>query len=107
MTDVPSGRSGRMVYRTTQRLGALPAGKRAYLWIGSTDGSAKVYVNGTLMPFSQEQVALDGYCRPGKFDVTAALKAGDNQITILAERHHLNELGTGGLMGPVVIYRDR
>ena len=107
MTDAPSGRSGRMAYRTTQRLGALPAGKHAYLWIGSTDGSAKVYVNGTLMPFSQEQVALNGYCRPGKFDITGALKTGDNQITILAERHNLNELGTGGLMGPVVIYRDR
>ena len=107
MTDPPSGRSGRMAYRTTQRLAALPEGKRAYLWIGSTDGRAKVYVNGTLMPFSQEQVALDGYCRPGKFDITDALEAGENQITILADRHRLNELGTGGLMGPVVIYRDR
>ena len=107
MTDEPSGRSGRMVYRTQQQLDALPVGKRAYLWIGSTDGRAKVYINGTLMPFSQEQVALDGYCRPGKFDITDALMAGENQITILAERHRLNELGTGGLTGPVVIYRER
>ncbi len=52
MTDAASGRSGRMAYRTTQRLGTLPEGKRAYLWIGSTDGSARVYVNGRLVPFS-------------------------------------------------------
>jgi len=32
---------------------------------------------------------------------------GDNQFTILCERYRLNELGTGGLMGPVVIYREK
>jgi len=32
---------------------------------------------------------------------------GDNQFTILCDRHHLNELGTGGLMGPVVLYREK
>lgn len=106
MTDEAAGRSGRMAYRTTQRLGALPDGKRAFLWIGSTDGRAKVFVNGTLVPFSEEREAFDGYCRAGTFDVTAALKEGDNQFTILAERHRLNELGTGGLIGPVLIYRE-
>ena len=42
-----------------------------------------------------------------RFDITAALKAGDNQFTILCDHHHLNELGTGGLMGPVVLYREK
>lgn len=40
-------------------------------------------------------------------DVTDALKEGENQFTILCERYRLNELGAGGLMGPVVIYRDK
>ena len=44
---------------------------------------------------------------PAQFDITAALKAGDNQFTILCERTGLNEIGTGGLMGPVVIYREK
>ena len=35
------------------------------------------------------------------------MQAGDNQFTILCERTHLNELGTGGLMGPVIIYREK
>ena len=118
LTDESSGRSGRMAYRASQKLEALPAGKKAFLWIGSTDGSAKVFVNGQHIPYvvpkktrrHKEGDVLDsfsGYCKPAQFDITAALKTGDNQFTILCERHHLNELGTGGLMGPVVLYRER
>ncbi len=107
MTDVASGRSGRMAYRATQKLGAVPEGKRVYLWIGSVDDRAKVFVNGTLIPYSAERDAFAGYTRPATFDITAALKEGDNQFTILAERVHLNELGTGGLMSPVVLFREQ
>ncbi|MFW6039012.1 MAG: DUF4838 domain-containing protein [bacterium] len=109
---------GRMVYRTTQELAALPKGKRAYLWIGSTDGSAKLFVNGEHVPYVvPEQTrrheagevldAFSGYCTPVRFDVTDALKEGENQFTILCERRWLNELGTGGLMGPVVVFREK
>jgi len=35
------------------------------------------------------------------------VQAGDNQFSILCERTNLNELGTGGLMEPVVIYREK
>lgn len=52
MTDAPSGRSGRMAYRASQSLPAPPAGKKVYLWIGSTDGSAMVFVNGKAVPFT-------------------------------------------------------
>jgi len=120
MTDAPSGRSGRMAYRAAQKLPAVPAGKRVYLWLGATDGRAKVFVNGQHIPYvvpektgrHEAGTALEqfeGYCRPTGtgFEITAALKTGDNQFTILAERHHLNELGTGGLLGPVVIYREK
>jgi len=118
MTDEPSGRSGRMVYRTSQRLRTLPTGKKVYLWIGSTDGRAKLFVNGKHVKYVVPEKtrkheagavldAFDGYCRPARFDITGLLKTGDNQFTILAERYHLNELGTGGLMGPVVLYREK
>ena len=50
---------------------------------------------------------FSGYCKPAQFDVTQALKTGDNPFTILCERTHLNELGTCGLMGPVVVYREK
>ncbi len=107
MSDESAGKSGRMAYRTAQNLDALPENKRAFLWIGSTDGRARVFVNGTLAPYSEEREAFDGYCRAGKFDITDALREGENQFTILAERHRLNELGTGGLIGPVIIYREK
>jgi hypothetical protein len=107
-----------MAYRAGQKLPALSAGKKAFLWIGSTDGSAKLFVNGKpvkyIVPEKTKQHAAgdaldayDGYCKPALFDITDAVKAGDNQFTILAERHKLNELGTGGLIGPVVIYREK
>ena len=69
-------------------------------------------MNGTHVPYvtpdtGAKQDAFDGYCKPARFDVTAALKTGDNQFTILCDRHHLNELGTGGLIGPVVLFREK
>jgi len=107
LTDTASGRSGRMAYRTAQKLPVVPAGKKVYLWIGSTDGSARVYVNGKFMPYSADREVFSDYCQPAQFDITAAVQTGDNQFSILCERTSLNELGTGGLMGPVVIYREK
>ncbi len=112
LTDAPSGRSGRMAYRASQQFPAPPVGKKIFLWIGSTDGSAKVFVNGVPVKFvtpdkGEGKDAFSGYCQPAQFDVTEALKAGANQFTILCERTSLNELGTGGLMGPVVVYREK
>ena len=31
----------------------------------------------------------------------------ENQISILCSRGAINELGTGGLLGPVTIYREK
>jgi hypothetical protein len=118
LTDDASGRSGRMAYRASRKLQAVPAGKRAFLWIGATDGSVKVFVNGRHVKYPLPAKAAEpgpgeladaftGYCQPALFDVTAALAAGDNQFTILCDRNHLNELGTGGLMGPVIVYREK
>ena len=95
-----------MAYRASQKLGVLPAGKKAYLWLGSTDGSAKLFVNGKHVKYTAPADpqgdekgdtldAFSGYCQPARFDITAALKTGDNQFTILCDRRHLNELGTG------------
>jgi len=118
LTDEASGTSGRMAYRTTQKLPALPAGRKAFLWIGSTDGRATLYVNGQHVKYAVPEKtrtheagdltdAFDGYCKPARFDITAALQAGLNQFTILCDRHRLNEIGTGGLIGPVVLYREK
>ncbi len=108
LTDRAADESGRMVYRASQQLDAVPDGKRVWLWIGSTDGSAKVYVNGEHVPWVDgrgNERLFSNYARAASWDVTDQLKTGENRFAILAERLRLNELGTGGLMGPVVLYK--
>ena len=109
---------GVMAYRTKIDLPAVPAGKKAFLWIGSTDGSAKLFVNGQHVKYVVPEKtrknekgdiidAFSGFCQPATFDVSSVVKKGANQITILCERSWLNEAGTGGLMGPLVIFREK
>ena len=110
-----------MWYRQNYTLPAIPDGKKVYLWIGGTDGSAKVFINGQHIPFIAQKTLPDktitreprdeanGYCQPFSFDITPALKPGGGpvQIAILCTRTFFNELGTGGLLAPVAIYRDK
>lgn len=103
---------GTMWYRTTIPAPKLEAGKKVFLWIAATDGNAKVFVNGRHIPFlnadgKSEEMAT-GYAQPFTFDVTDAIKAdGDNQITIAGTRVFINELGTGGLLGPAYLFQEK
>ncbi len=112
---------GSVWYRAQFTLPAAPGAspdKRTFLWLSSTDGSAKVFVNGKHVPYTfktpegkagtDEQA--DGFCKPFSFDITAALNpSGQNHVAVLCTRSAVafNELGTGGLIGPVMVYRDR
>src|SRR6185295_13187714 len=112
---------GALWYRTEVAMPAIPAGKKVHLWVSSTDGAARVFVNGKHVPYVAEtvqpdktvkkevKIEADGYCQPFSFDITSAVKPGAaNQITILGTKTAMiNELGTGGLLGPVVIYREK
>lgn len=103
---------GTVWYRTRIKLNKFATDKPVKLWIGSTDGSAKVFVNGIHVPYvdkdGKSQDEANGYCLPFSFDVTAAIKPDvENQITIKATRNFMNELGTGGLLAPVTFYQDQ
>lgn len=114
---------GTVWYRTAIDLGGSPANttstKRTYLWLAATDGSAKVFVNGTHVPFAKVTVESDGrktetvenefvgYAQPASFDISSAVLPGRNQIAIECTRLTQNELGTGGLLGPVMLYREK
>jgi hypothetical protein len=117
------GYFGSMWYRADLALppaGAAP-GKRTFLWLSATDGSAKVFVNGKHVPHAPPPAAdggapqppqdqADGYAQPFSFDVTAALNPdGNNKVAILCTRSAaaFNELGSGGLIGPVLAYREK
>jgi hypothetical protein len=103
---------GSVWYRTTVNLPPVPAGKKVYLWLGATDGRVKVFVNGRHVPFvgpkGEKADTFTGFCQPASFDITAAAAAGaENQVSLLCTREFLNELGTGGLLSPVLIYRQK
>jgi hypothetical protein len=102
---------GTVWYRARVKVGKLPEGKPVKLWIGATDGSAKVFVNGAAIPYvdktGKTNDVAQGYCQPFSFDVTGALKPdAENQVTIQATRTFINELGTGGLLAPVTLYHE-
>jgi len=88
-------------YRAKVSLPALPAGKKIFLWVSGADDTCKVFVNG--QPIGE----VTDYCKPLAFDITAAAKQDENQLTIKSTRSTLNEVGTGGLLGPVVVYREK
>ena len=109
-----------MWYRASVDLPAAPAGKKVFLWVGSTDGRVKVFVNGRHVSYvaavkqpdkttrHEARDAAEGYCRPFSFDITAAARPGaTNRIALLCTRTFFNELGTGGLLAPVAVYREK
>jgi hypothetical protein len=76
------------------------AGKKLFLWFGGVDEKADVWVNGK--PIGASRV---GTFQPFELDATNALKPGsENLITVLITNDKLNELGTGGIVGPVMIW---
>jgi hypothetical protein len=103
-----------MWYRTTVKLPAGPKGKKVFLMLTSTDGSAKVFINGKPIAYSDvhpkkgPRDEFDGYCQPVSFDITDAVKLNAPcQVSILCTRTAFNELGTGGLLGPAMVYREK
>lgn len=105
---------GKAFYRTTVKLPAVPQGKKVYLWLSSTDGGAKVFVNGQHVPYvdekgqSAEWLPHKSFCKPAAFEITSVIQPGaENQITVAATHPTMNELGSGGLIGPAYIYREK
>lgn len=103
---------GAVWYRQTVKLPKIPDGKKLYLWLAATDGSAKIFVNGKHVPYinakGETTDFASGYAEPFSFDITSAAKPdAENQITIVGTRLFLNELGSDGLMGPVYLYREK
>jgi hypothetical protein len=103
---------GAVCYRATVKLPAIPAGKKAFLWLGATDGRVKVFVNGKHIAFvgpkEEKTDTFTGYAQPASCDITAALAGkGEEQISLLCTREFLNEIGNGGLLAGPVIYRER
>lgn len=95
---------GAMHYQATVDLAPAPAGKPVRVWIGATDGSADVWLNGVrLEPIGPRK----GFGRPLAFEATKAVRQGVNVIDVSVVRDCVNEVGTGGLLGPVTVYAEK
>lgn len=111
---------GAVWYRVNVKFKDLPAGKKTFLWISATDGAARVWINGVRVPYrnsdgtpvldkqGKEIEVPNSYGKPFSFEITNALKPNaTNQIAIEATHTFINELGTGGLLGPVYLYQEK
>jgi hypothetical protein len=87
-------------YRQSVDIPADVRGKRAFLWFGAIDEEAKVWVNGQPIGISPKVVF-----KPFELDATEAIEPGKpNLVVVCVANEKLNELGTGGIMGPVMFY---
>ncbi|MBM4004881.1 MAG: DUF4838 domain-containing protein [Planctomycetes bacterium] len=103
---------GPVWYRGRVRIGPLPSGKKVYVWVGGGDGGCRLYVNGQSAKSrdaqGNESEEPNGFCQPFSFEVTSLVHPdADNQLAIVGTRTGLNELGTGGLLAPVLIYHEK
>ncbi len=86
-------------YRQTVDVPAADAGKRLFLWCGGVDEKAKVWMNGQSIGISHGAAFY-----PFELDATPAVKSGKNVITFCVANDVVNELGTGGIVAPVMLY---
>jgi hypothetical protein len=101
---------GAVWYRAVVTAKRPPPGKRAMLWLGDVDGKVRAFVNGKEARYTKRPGgpdAAEGFAVPLAFDVTSLLVDGENTIAIHGRRTTLNELGIGGLDGPVALAHTR
>ncbi|MHB0935589.1 MAG: DUF4838 domain-containing protein [Armatimonadota bacterium] len=89
-------------YRTTVEVPKDAAGKRLFLWCGGVDETAKVWLNGQVIGISPGATFY-----PFEMDATGAVKAGKNQIVMCVSNQVVNEVGTGGIVAPVILYAPK
>jgi hypothetical protein len=86
-------------YRTAVDVPAKFAGQRIFLWCGGVDETAEVWLNGKKIGISHGAAFY-----PFEMDATDAVKPGRNVITMCVSNQVVNEIGTGGIVAPVMLY---
>lgn len=90
-------------YRTTFDVPADAKGLDLNLWFGGFDNNVDVTLNGHALG------EKTGFIKPQSFEnISAHLKYGEkNEIVVRVSAGSLAEIGTGGIMMPVVIYQGK
>jgi len=90
-------------YRQTVKIPMEFTGKRIFLWVGGIDELAKIWVNGKVLGISPK-----GSFTPFELDATETIRPGKmNTVVICVSNMALNEVGTGGITGPVMFYSPK
>ncbi len=94
---------GEAWYRTSIGVHSKFKGETIHLWLGGVDDQADAWINGQKLECLAKGAAPCG--RPWEFDATGALRFdAENIIVIKVTNRALNELGTGGLTGPAMLW---
>jgi hypothetical protein len=90
---------GQAWYRQRFTLPADFAAPRVFAWFAGVDEKAMVYINGRAVGISHGSAFA-----PFELDAGDTLRPGDNLIAVRVLNQKVNELGTGGLIGPALLY---
>lgn len=96
-------------YRTSVHIPAKYEGRKLYLWFAGVDEAVDVWINGEFVGSNGEPEeglpGVPGAFKPFDLSATDAARPGEvNWVVVKAENRSLNELGTGGIMGPVMFW---
>ncbi len=96
-------------YRQKVTIPAEFEGRPVYLWFGGVDNAAKAWVNGELLGTNREPLhglpGVRGTFRPFDFLATSAVRFGEpNTVSVKITNDSLAELGTGGIVAPVMFW---
>ncbi|SDE25356.1 Listeria/Bacterioides repeat-containing protein [Paenibacillus sp. UNCCL117] len=97
---------GHAWYRTTVDVGSeFHTGKPIRLWFSGIDETARVWMNGIELSLSANGKG-NAMMKPWEFDATPAIKFGEsNLIVVDVGNESLDELGTGGITGPAMLWQ--
>ncbi len=99
-------------YRQKVRIPPEFKGRPVYLWFGGVDRLASVWVNERFLGSSREPgeglPGVPGSFRPFDLRATDAVRFdADNWVVVRIENKSLSELGTGGILAPVMFWSPR
>mgnify|MGYP001348985434 CR=1 FL=1 len=92
-------------YRTNLTVPEKFAGRKMRVWMGGVDDTARVWIDGHELELLQKGSAPIGM--PWEFDAGATLTPGKQQVIVVkVSDNSMNELGTMGITGPVMIWAE-
>lgn len=87
-------------YRQSVEIPEQFKGRKIILWVGAVDEQASIWVNG--QPIGESPAAA---FVPFEMDITDAVVFGESNTVVMRTRNvQLDELGTGGIIAPVILY---